>query len=74
MLTFPFFDLVNIPISLAALFSPPDWKPIKHEDTRSIETVDEFFVSEDERREKRRQEMAKKQAKLNRKKHINRGK
>lgn len=74
MLTFPFFDLVNIPISLAALFSPPDWKPIKHEDTRSIETVDEFFVSEDERREKRRQESAKKQAKLNRKKHINRGK
>ena len=59
MLTFPFFDLMNIPISLAALFSPPDWKPIKHEDTRKIEAVDDFFTQEEIRREKRRIETEK---------------
>ncbi|HKM02789.1 MAG TPA: glycosyltransferase family 2 protein [Bacilli bacterium] len=60
MLTFPFFDLMNIPISLAALFSPPDWKPIKHEDTRKIEAVDDFFTQEEIRREKRRIQTEKK--------------
>lgn len=64
MLTFPFFDLVNIPISLAALFSRPDWKPIKHEDTRSIEHVDEFFTNEEKRREERRVKQEKRQAKI----------
>lgn len=72
MITFPFFDLFNIPISLAALFSRPDWKPIKHEDTRSIETVDDFFTKEEIRREKRRIEaekkMKKRAQKTNRKK------
>ncbi len=68
MLTFPFFDLVNIPISLAALFSPPDWKPIKHEDTRKIDTVDRFFAAEDTRREKRRIKLEKRNAKRAKKK------
>jgi len=64
MLTFPFFDLVNIPISLMALFSRPDWKPIKHDDTRSIEHVDEFFTNEEKRREERRLKQEIRQAKI----------
>lgn len=63
MLLFPFFDLFNIPISLVALFSKADWKPIKHEDTRSIEHVNEFYTKEELRREKRRLQLEKKLAK-----------
>ena len=61
MLTFPFFDIVNIPISLAALFSKPDWKPIKHEDTRSIDHVNQFYTEEEHRREQRRIEVEKRE-------------
>jgi cellulose synthase/poly-beta-1,6-N-acetylglucosamine synthase-like glycosyltransferase len=61
MLTFPFFDIVNIPISLAALFSKPDWKPIKHEDTRSIDHINQFYTKEEHRREQRRIEVEKRE-------------
>lgn len=54
MFTFPLFDIVSIPLSLMALFMPPEWKRIVHEDTRTIEVVDDFFTSEEKRREARR--------------------
>ena len=54
MFTFPLFDIVSIPLSLIALFTKPEWKTIVHEDTRSIDVVNDFFTSEDKRRSDRK--------------------
>lgn len=54
MFTFPLFDIISIPLSLAALFVKPEWKKIVHDDERNIDVVNDFFTSEEKRREERR--------------------
>ena len=38
--TYPFFMMSYIPITVAALFAPAAWKPIKHEDTTGIDDIE----------------------------------
>lgn len=38
--TYPIFMMSNIPITVAAFFAPAAWKPIKHENTTSIEELE----------------------------------
>ncbi len=42
MFAFPLFDLLNMPITVAALFTKVEWKPIKHDDATDIEKIDEL--------------------------------
>ncbi|HMM00964.1 MAG TPA: glycosyltransferase [Bacilli bacterium] len=44
LFTFPFFDFLNLPITVVALFKKPQWKPIIHDDLRSINNVNSFFA------------------------------
>lgn len=39
MFAFPLFDLLNMPITIAALLTKAQWKPIVHDDCSSIETI-----------------------------------
>lgn len=42
MFTFPLFDLLNMPITLVALFTKVEWKPIVHNDDTTIDRLDEL--------------------------------
>ncbi len=39
VLCFPWFDLISVPLMLIALVKDVDWKPIPHEDSRSIKDL-----------------------------------
>lgn len=42
MFAFPLFDLLNMPITLIALFTKVEWKPIVHNDATDIDKIDEL--------------------------------
>lgn len=41
---FPFFDIITPIILVIALFSKPEWKPIKHTDSRDIESINKYHI------------------------------
>ena len=56
MFAFPFFDLLNMPITLTALVTKASWKPIVHSDASTIDKIDglnEKYNKKKERSKKR---------------------
>ncbi len=63
--TFPFFEVFSLPLTIVALFTKAEWKPIEHNVAKDIESIEEFYQKEKVRREKRRIRRAKRHKKTN---------